>query len=104
MKKLIIASIFMFLSFNVAANNSETMEFCTAMSGLGESIMTARQNNADIGDMFALAQRFTETSDLAVAMVTEAFNRPRFSTESNKQASIRDFKNEMFLVCLEARK
>ena len=102
MKKLIITLVLLFGSMNIQAN--ERFELCSAMSFMAESIMTARQENVDASVLVKLAYDDPDITELVLALIQDAYDTPRFATESVKQSTIRDFKNEIFMICLNQRK
>lgn len=69
---------------------------CKQVAGLAESIMESRQENHDITELMAV-------SDLPLAhdMIIEAYKLNRYSTPKYQQASIRNFKNDWYMGCIE---
>ena len=93
MKKLLIA-LTATLTFNsVAADNH-----CTEIEGLSKAIMGARQANAPMGKMMAIAKR--SGFGFAESLVIKAYKRPLFSSSEMKKREAVDFANEVYLECL----
>lgn len=82
------------------ALKKNTGDLCTDTANMAEDIMTARQNGADILDMYAIAANNKASEKLARALITAAFSASRFNTEKYKAQSITEFKTEAMLACL----
>jgi len=71
---------------------------CDELSGLAETVMTVRQNGLQIRKAMAVMDK----NQMTIKMVTLAYERPMFSTESYKQKSITEYGNLWYLACLES--
>ena len=70
---------------------------CDELSGLAETVMTVRQNGLQIRKAMAVMDK----NPMTIKMVTLAYERPIFSTESNKTESIIEYGNIWYLAYLE---
>lgn len=98
MKKLLLVSLLMILPFTVKANDK--IEYCNSVAYMAEAIMEARQNNIDITQMVSIAQTDSDVAELAMALIQDAYDTPRYSVERNQKNAIRDFKNDTFMTCI----
>ena len=98
MKKLLLVSLLMILPFTAKAESN--FEICQGMAAMAEGIMTARQYNVDASELYALAQKEPSLTELAIAMIKDAFDTPRYTTTQHQENAIRDFKNDIFMTCI----
>lgn len=75
---------------------------CEVISRLAKSIMQARQSGVSMSEMMGIAARDEDFKALAEALVIDAYDSPRYSTDGMKQRSIEDFENNVFLQCIKA--
>lgn len=101
MKKLLLIPLLMTLPFTAQA---QEIDGCVALSTLAESIMSARQSNIDMVQVMEIANSDPNISKVVVLLTKEAYSMPRFSTERIQQETIREFKNDVYLQCLNSRK
>jgi len=76
--------------------------FCSSISTLATSIMRSRQNGLPLTtlmDVVALKSKEAMTGDMARRMILQAYDQPRFSTDSYKARAVIDFANEAALEC-----
>jgi len=74
------------------------------MASLAETIMTRRQEGADITQMYRIADgQVPVLKNLVEALVTAAYEKPRFSTDKIKRKTISEFKVDAMLMCRKAR-
>lgn len=77
---------------------------CVGMASLAERIMRSRQDGADITQMYQAADGdIPAINNLVEVLVTAAYKKPRYSTESMKRRTISEFKVEAMLMCRESR-
>ena len=100
MKKLLLIPLLMTLPFVAHANETDR---CAAISSLAEGVMTARQNNVDIVQVIEIVSSNPITAELGIVLAKEAYAKPRFNTERIQKETIREFKNDVYLQCLNAR-
>lgn len=100
MKKLLLATVLTLSATTSQASSSPDFELCEAYSSLAETIMTSRQNGTDMSALIKIVLNQSEdTSQAALLLVKAAYKEHRYSTESIKQRTIQDFKNQAFLAC-----
>lgn len=68
---------------------------CAEKGKLAKLIMELRQDNAPMNEMIAVAKGDKST----IAIVIEAYDRPRMSVTENQQREINDFMNDVMLEC-----
>ena len=68
---------------------------CAEKGKLAKLIMELRQDNAPMDEMIAVAKGDKST----IAIVIEAYDRPRMSVPENQQRAINDFMNDVMLEC-----
>jgi hypothetical protein len=96
MNKLTLLAVTALLSFSSVA--SEDIKHCKGMSTVAGQIMEFRQQNADIAELYELLA----DSQSSIIMVSMAYKEPLYSTDEYKTRSIAKFKNEVFMICIEA--
>jgi len=94
MKKLFLILVLLF------SVNTQADEACEGLSYLAEVVMTQRQANRDVSELYSIAKAEPDISEIAIALIIDAYDSPLYSTESNKQRAIREFKNDIFILCL----
>jgi len=97
MTKLITAAILIFIvNFAVLADKQTPMEICAIIAGQSYNIMTFRQANGDLVELMSLSD-----NEAFAIVVKKAYARPLYQVQKNKQQEIQEFKNEMFIWCME---
>ena len=91
---LVLAST---LSFGSVA--SDSVEMCSEYSELAGSIMTSRQLNVSMADVYGVLKE----SPVGIEMLKEAYKVPLYSVESNKENAVMEFKNDIFMLCIQGR-
>ena len=91
---LVLAST---LSFGSVA--SDSVEMCSEYSELAGSIMTSRQLNVSMADIYNVLKE----SPVGIEMMKEAYKVPLYSVESNKENAVMEFKNDIFMLCIQGR-
>lgn len=93
------------IALSAYSSASDEVEVCTQMSELAGAVMRARQVGLPAADLAKHFKDNYEESDnslykLSIVMITDAFEVPRYSTQSYRDDSINDFKNEYFIECI----
>lgn len=80
-------------------------QYCSTMSELARNIALARHRNVPMREMMETADKSKDETarKLGHALISLAYERPRYSTEEFIQNDVRDFENEIFGMCLKAR-
>ena len=92
MKKLSLAAV---LALSVFSVQAEEEDYCESIGELATVIMQNRQKGVDLSKMLALAK----DNDGVKAIVLDAYNSPRYSTDTYKNDAISDFSNKWVLAC-----
>ncbi|MCU7836500.1 MAG: hypothetical protein KZQ83_14780 [gamma proteobacterium symbiont of Taylorina sp.] len=101
MKKKLLA-IFFLIFISVEKSNSGSFESCSNASDIAESIMYARQQNADMIKVYNAGAKTLpdkRTKKTLMRLVQRAYKKRRYSTEKYKNNAIMDFKNKIFNEC-----
>lgn len=97
MKKLIIGLTFGLIA--VTAQAEETpQQTCTNASLFAEQVMKARQMGIDASKLMEIA----DGSILIEEYIIDAFDHPKYNTESYRRKAISEFKSRAFLDCMKA--
>lgn len=81
----------------LGGDEMNTDELCDGLSSLSEKIMEARQAGVSLSNALGIVQ--TEATRM---IVMDAWESPRYSTESVIQREIEDFRDRWHLTCLRA--
>lgn len=73
--------------------------FCTQMADLARTIMEARQSGVPMEKSVEIAQGVEVMRDLALLMVEEAYDRPRWHSDSMQKREIQDFGETFYKAC-----
>lgn len=92
MKKLFLAAV---LALSVFSVQAEEKHFCESVGELATVVMQKRQEGIDLSKMLALAK---DNSGVK-AIVLDAYNSPRYSTDKYIADAISDFSNKWVLAC-----
>lgn len=87
MKKLLAAALMLAASFAQA-------DICVDIHGLGAVIMQHRQHGTPLPDLLAATD-----SELAKALIIQAYKQPRFATEEYQAKAIQDFAEALMPEC-----
>ncbi len=96
--KAMIAAIFFALSPITAQAQGAT---CADLGSLAETIMTQRQNGVPMSRLMSIVED-NGGSDMARAMIRDAYNRPRYMTREMQVVEIQDFRNAIEAVCYQS--
>lgn len=88
MRTLMLAAAITLLPFTVSAEKAEQSQ-CEKISSLAGSVMILRQLGEPMAKMYKLANK----NKLIEAMVIEAYETPRFTTDKAKDEYIGKFKD-----------
>jgi len=80
---------------------SETDQ-CKDWHKIGTVIMNMRQLNAPISDLMQIAKNNPDFEAIMRVITIEAYDRPRYSTKEMQDNSIKEFANEVYLICYKA--
>jgi hypothetical protein len=104
MKKLLCIICFCLLTISATYANDN----CYNVSDVAQTIMKARQENIPLKSMLELLDRVDDSKyegqqakKYIKDIIIDAYSRPGFSAESNKQRAIVDFSNEYMIKCLK---
>ena len=92
--KAIIMAILMALSATAAADQ------CKMTGDIAEMMMKARQVGVPMQEMMAVSQ----DNELRAAMVLDAYEVPRFTTEKFQKRQEQDFRDKWYMACYKALK
>lgn len=99
MKTLLIV-ITMLLSFNVIASE----DYCKSLSQIATGVMKLRQIGHDASDLIAVINRLAKTESerkLYKNLIIEAYETPRFTTDSVRGKVIEDFRDSYYVECMK---
>lgn len=72
-------------------------DYCEKISEISEAIMESRQRGVSLSNALG-----TSPLDIVRTIVLDAWESPRYSTESVVQREVDDFRDQWHLVCLKA--
>lgn len=98
MKKSIIAALFVIAASTTMAD--ESLEYCTSIGTLAETVMAFRQAGVTAMDMHNTLGK--SASPLTASIIEAAFEEPKFSTESYRREAISEFVSIWFMACMKA--
>lgn len=105
--KLLIVTFFVSMGVG-QANADDQFAYCTDIKTLAETVMSARQNNADISQMLTAAgnsytgentQADENAHAILIALIKDAWQVPAWSGDVYQQRAIKQFGNEAFIAC-----
>lgn len=103
MRRIILAAIL--AAYGCAAHgtdaNGDWSSRCKSVSGLAESVMKSRQAGISMSSLMDMASD-PAIKDTVSAMIMDAYEQPRFSTDQMKQETIADFRDAWYLKCAKA--
>lgn len=73
--------------------------FCTQVADIARTIMEARQKGVPMEKAIEVAERGGDVRGLAIIMVEEAYDRPRWHSDSSQRREIEDFGETFYKVC-----
>ena len=96
MKKLILAALFL---PTLAIAEDTDFEICQSISSYAEVVMKSRQLGVD------MAKTYESVKDdpLMSGIIIDAYSSPQYTGEDFQKRRIASFKNEWFLICIDAR-
>ena len=87
------------------APHSIAEDVCAPIEGSARVTMESRQAGVPLSTSIRIANDSAvrqSTKDLLTAMVREAYEQPRYSTERMQERAIRDFTDDWYMQCLKA--
>lgn len=96
MKKLLIGLTALALSGQTFAVEDD-FDLCDQWSTLASSVMKSRQAEVSISKLINLAKG----QKPIIEVVKMAYKRPAYSVEENQEREIKQFANEVYMICLE---
>lgn len=88
-------------SANAATATKETLEKCTNISKLAETVMKKRQEGVAMSDLMKVANDGAEPNQFLVGMITAAYEESRYNGEEMKQRKVEDFRDQFYLGCVQ---
>lgn len=84
-------------------------QICDSVNSVSESAMRARLNGVTIQTALATLDSANNGSDAAmkinrmyIAIITDAYRKPNFSTDKYKEEAVREFALDNYLACIDA--
>ncbi len=76
---------------------------CEQVNRLAKSVMSARQSGVALSDMLKVLDSpdIKTSGPLTRAVIMEAFEHPRYNTESVQQRTITEFASQHMLMCIK---
>ena len=96
MKKL-LTTLALTTALSFSANADDAVDLCVSYSDAAEIIMTKRQNNASMADLYKLA----DGEQAIIVLMKEAYKVPLYSSAEYKSNAIDEFKNDIFMLCIQ---
>lgn len=91
MKTLMAVVLMMGMSFSASAENN-----CAEIAKLGRAIMEGRQAGVSIVSSMGVAK----DNKGVQAMVRLAYMKPRYGSDTYREAAATDFETEVYLICV----
>jgi len=105
---LVIVAAVLAMGSSVSAQDDEEKQLaCASYEKLAADIMRARQNGASpskLVEVFRSADANDALTRMSIAIVQDAYNRPRYATERNKAREVENFSASVYMACLEIGK
>ena len=97
MRKLLLAAA-LSASFTASANKN-----CDAIERMAGAIMESRQLGVLYSDIYKLlsAEKNETARKVGLALVKEAYDRPKYDTEKYQHREISKFRNNVYKICIE---
>jgi hypothetical protein len=96
MKKLILATALLTTAPVMAS------DYCGQIGDLAETVMTVRQNGAEMSGLMNIMLKEEATKVIGKQMVIDAYETPRYNMLENQKREVSEFKNEWYLLCIKA--
>ena len=95
-------------AFFSGATHSDKYEFCEVLGGYAEVVMSNHQSGVPLSSMIAILTKNRDDGtlpenqfSLLEAIVVDAYDQPRFSTDKHQQSTVREFTDAVVLQCLK---
>lgn len=86
-------------ALSTASETADKQASCKEYHGLATVIMESRQLNIDITKMMEVAK-----GNVAIMEIVKmAYKKPAYSVKSNQQREIKQFANDVYMICLELK-
>lgn len=82
-----------------AQDEADAGEFCDSLHSLSTSLMRARQNGVSMATMMQ-SIRGRASEEFLRALVIEAYEVPRYSSDEYRGRAVEDFANDQYLTCV----
>lgn len=93
----------MALAAGLVPGTAFATSMCDQLGDLAKAIMSSRQSGVPMQEVMRIANKGKD-DELARAvreMIVAAYEKPRFSSESNRDGAKVDFQNEVYLACIK---
>jgi hypothetical protein len=98
-------TVLMLTATPLAALTQEQTAVCTALGGLAQQIMEARQMGVPLSQMIAVLPPEEDqdaTQAMILRIVVNAYDAPRYSTDTYQRIAAMDYRNEIETMCFQA--
>ena len=104
MKKILLIGLLLTsLTLRAQNNPEEEINACAELASTAESLMQARQAGVDLVKVLEVTQRIHPGGEMDF-LVIEAWETPYYSTPSNQQREVTEFKNKIMLQCIKSKR
>ncbi len=106
MKKMLIVIVLIFvfpiLSSAEDSNKKEAVfETCFVVADFAEAAMTARQVGVSLDKLVKSLDRDSVAFDGSLEILKKAYSQQRYMTPLVRERVIREFRNQIFLICIQ---
>ncbi len=97
--KLILFVMLLFVSINSFSEDNN----CKEVSNLAKIIMEYRQTNGDLSELIDIVNQngTPEEQSAIISIIKSAYSVPLYETDPYKERKISEFKNEVYLICIQ---
>ncbi|TNE87039.1 MAG: hypothetical protein EP324_08175 [Gammaproteobacteria bacterium] len=96
----ILAVTFMPLTVVNANETGASDDNCNYSYELAHSVMEARQLGVPLPNLVKIA----DGNELMLALIEEAYSKPKYASEDYKTMKANDFANDVYLICMQHQK
>jgi len=93
--KTVLTTLAMFLATPVVSEEGE--HICETLGDVAYKVMELRQGGVPMSTVMQISD-----SELVQAIVVDAYDQPRFSTDSYKREATNDFRNDVEVQCYKS--
>jgi len=101
MKNLIIALFCITYAIPAISADDDCRDYCDVMARAGEVIMNAHQKGYPMQKMIGTYSGAGDTID---ELIIVAYDSPRYSTEESQQIAIEEYREKVYLECVNVYK